>query len=277
MPFTGDGFNDMVSSLQIRDGYKVILYEHRNYGGRSVTVSGNVDWIGEDFNDIVSSLKIAPINSPDTDDMGPSEIIPVREKVESGIPPVEEGTDSQTSPPSEPSKPDIVSQVEAAILRYTNEESAKVGKSPYMLDVRLSDVVRSFSLDRLTNSYEPPDHVDREGQDPTARAITAGYQIQARIWTGGCTATWVGENMGYLSFSGYDMSPDEIGKKIVSMWMKSTGHKAAIIDDPTKTAVAVCTCNRKPSSCGFQIVGIGVARGEDADGTITYKATLDLV
>ena len=49
-----------VSSLTVSPGYAVVLYEDPNYGGRSVTFSGNVGWVG-DFNDLASSLKIIEI------------------------------------------------------------------------------------------------------------------------------------------------------------------------------------------------------------------------
>jgi hypothetical protein len=49
-----------VSSLTVSPGYAVVLYEDPDYGGSSVTFSGNVDWVG-DFNDLASSLKIIEI------------------------------------------------------------------------------------------------------------------------------------------------------------------------------------------------------------------------
>jgi hypothetical protein len=49
-----------VSSLTVSPGYAVILYEDPDYGGRSVTFSGNVEWVG-DFNDLASSFKIIEI------------------------------------------------------------------------------------------------------------------------------------------------------------------------------------------------------------------------
>jgi hypothetical protein len=57
----GDFYDWMgVSSLTVSPGYAVVLYEDPNYGGRSETFSGDVDWVGY-FNDLASSLKIIAI------------------------------------------------------------------------------------------------------------------------------------------------------------------------------------------------------------------------
>lgn len=178
--------------------------------------------------------------------------------------------DVSPDPSSGPTGTDVASLVEKAIFTYTNAERAKVGKPPYVYDAELSKVSRSYSQDRLTNNYEPSNHIDKAGRDPTARAIAAGYQIPTRTWTGGCTKAWVGENQAYMS--GYSGTPDQIGKQFVTIWMGSSGHKAAIIDDPAITGVGVCNCNGNKASCGFQKIGVGVA----VQGS-TYKATEDFV
>ncbi len=54
-------FNDQVSSIKIVGDYKVVLYEHNNYGGSSVTYSGNSSYVGNNFNDKASSAKIYKI------------------------------------------------------------------------------------------------------------------------------------------------------------------------------------------------------------------------
>ena len=58
-PWVGDDFDDIVSSLEVPDGYVVELYEHVDYGGRfKAFFPGDNPWVGDDFNDITSSLKI---------------------------------------------------------------------------------------------------------------------------------------------------------------------------------------------------------------------------
>lgn len=163
-----------------------------------------------------------------------------------------------------------VSQIEAAIFKYTNIERTKIGKIPYEYDLKLSIIARNWSKDRLDNNYYPNDHVDKVGRDPTGRAIAGGYQIPIRTWEGGCTNTWVGENQAMIS--GLRGTPEEIGYRFVVMWMGSPGHKSAIIDDPNISGLATCMCNGKPVSCGFKNIGIGVA----LKGT-TYHATQNFV
>jgi len=50
-------FNDEVSSVKIIGNYKVELFEHTNFGGASVTYTGNSTYVGN-FNDRASSAKI---------------------------------------------------------------------------------------------------------------------------------------------------------------------------------------------------------------------------
>ncbi len=52
-------WNDKASSVKIKAGYKVELFEHVNFGGRSVTLTGDTaNLVNLGFNDLASSLKI---------------------------------------------------------------------------------------------------------------------------------------------------------------------------------------------------------------------------
>lgn len=53
--------NDKLSSLKVPEGYTVILYEHGNFTGRTVTCTQNVSFLKNapyNFNDITSSIEI---------------------------------------------------------------------------------------------------------------------------------------------------------------------------------------------------------------------------
>jgi len=51
--------NDAISSLKVSSGYQVILYEHDNFGGTSVTTSTDLNClVNQNFNDLTSSLRI---------------------------------------------------------------------------------------------------------------------------------------------------------------------------------------------------------------------------
>ncbi|PSL24546.1 glycoside hydrolase family 76 protein [Chitinophaga ginsengisoli] len=51
--------NDAISSLKVSSGYQVILYEHDNFAGTSVTTSTDLNClVSQNFNDLTSSLRI---------------------------------------------------------------------------------------------------------------------------------------------------------------------------------------------------------------------------
>jgi hypothetical protein len=55
--------NDDASSLRVPAGYEVVLYEHDNFAGASVTVSGDTSClVGNGFNDRLSSLSIRAVH-----------------------------------------------------------------------------------------------------------------------------------------------------------------------------------------------------------------------
>lgn len=58
--YVGDNFNDRMSSLSVPPRREVQLFEHTNYGGRSVTIKypGEMDLRRHGLNDMVSSFKI---------------------------------------------------------------------------------------------------------------------------------------------------------------------------------------------------------------------------
>ena len=50
--------NDDLSSIKVPFGYKVTLYDNDNFGGESMVVTSDTNWIGTAFNDRVSSIKV---------------------------------------------------------------------------------------------------------------------------------------------------------------------------------------------------------------------------
>jgi hypothetical protein len=53
------GWNDRISSLKVASGYQVEIYEHNNYGGRKVVLSGNVGSLSSrSFSNTISSFKV---------------------------------------------------------------------------------------------------------------------------------------------------------------------------------------------------------------------------
>lgn len=50
--------NDSVSSVEIKLGYKITLYEHDNCQGNSMVLTSSTGWVGDNFNDKFSSARI---------------------------------------------------------------------------------------------------------------------------------------------------------------------------------------------------------------------------
>ena len=50
--------NDKVSSAKVAPGYRLIAYEHVNYGGRYRILEDDVFYVGKEFNDMTSSMKV---------------------------------------------------------------------------------------------------------------------------------------------------------------------------------------------------------------------------
>ncbi|WP_157603946.1 peptidase inhibitor family I36 protein [Rhizobacter sp. Root1221] len=64
----GNAWNDRISSVKVKAGYKLQLFQHIAYGGRSVTLTADsANLGGQGFNDTASSLKVvAPATPPVT-------------------------------------------------------------------------------------------------------------------------------------------------------------------------------------------------------------------
>ena len=75
--WVGGTWNDRFSSVKVRAGYKVQLFNDINYGGGSVTLTGDTPNLGTvGFNDLASSFKIttngSTLPTSDTPDFGPN-------------------------------------------------------------------------------------------------------------------------------------------------------------------------------------------------------------
>lgn len=56
--------NDTVSSLRVASGYQATLYDHHNFTGPSITVTGDDNClVGRNFNDMMSSIVVSPAAS----------------------------------------------------------------------------------------------------------------------------------------------------------------------------------------------------------------------
>ncbi len=65
--WVGTAWNDRISSVKVRSGYSVQLFDDINYGGRSVTLTADAPNLGNNssFNDLASSFRIRQSGSTD--------------------------------------------------------------------------------------------------------------------------------------------------------------------------------------------------------------------
>lgn len=59
--FTGKwaGLNDQLSSVHVDRGWKITLYEHANFTGRTKVITADTSFVGWDFNDLTSAIVVS--------------------------------------------------------------------------------------------------------------------------------------------------------------------------------------------------------------------------
>ena len=57
--------NDQLSSIKVPKGFVVTLYGDANFTGKTMTVTQDTPYVGNEFNDMTSSIKVEPISSDD--------------------------------------------------------------------------------------------------------------------------------------------------------------------------------------------------------------------
>lgn len=147
--------------------------------------------------------------------------------------------------------------VEQAILLYTNQERQQQGLPALAWDASLAAIARAHSTDMAEHAFFS--HTNPAGQDPTARAVAAGYSVRRDL--GGLRySIGIGENIskmptGNVVGHGYvSNDPESIARATVQAWMDSPGHRENILN------------------AQYARIGIGVAY----DGTY-YLGTQDFI
>ena len=127
-----------------------------------------------------------------------------------------------------------VEQIETQAHTLINEERAKAGLSPLLLDSALSDIARAHSEDMATNGYLA--HVNLQRLDPTARAAARGYsclKYYGSYYTNGIAENLYqgayGRAYGNVHGCGVVNSSEDFAACAVDAWMGSPGHRANIL------------------------------------------------
>jgi uncharacterized protein YkwD len=91
------------------------------------------------------------------------------------------GSPTPTPPPTTfPRSPSLnMADIEGDIFQKVNAARTSNGLNPLISDTNLASIARGHSQDMAANKYF--DHVDLQGQDPSARATKAGYNIRKDI------------------------------------------------------------------------------------------------
>lgn len=63
--WVGSAWNDRISSVKVRPGYQLTLFEHINHGGRSLVLTGDSATLPAGFDNLASSFRIAPVGAAD--------------------------------------------------------------------------------------------------------------------------------------------------------------------------------------------------------------------
>jgi len=134
-------------------------------------------------------------------------------------------------------KPEInITELEKEIHNLVNNERQSYGLSTLQLDSKLSDIARVHSVDMSLNGYLS--HINLKGQDPTARATSAGYSCfksYGSYYTNGIAENIFQNNL-YDSVTYVNGIPiyswnsqEELASSTVSGWMSSSGHRQNIL------------------------------------------------
>jgi len=141
-------------------------------------------------------------------------------------------------------KPVNTSDIEKAILYYTNEERKTHDVSALNWDEGLAVVAREHSQDMVESHFFAHDNL--RGEDPTARAKRHGYPTRKELGSG-WYSDGIAENIGKMptgnvvGIGHVARDADEIARAQVTSWMQSPGHMRNILDP------------------GYSRLGVGVA------------------
>src|SRR3989338_2032885 len=124
-------------------------------------------------------------------------------------------TPATTTTSVQPPTATYEAQLEQEVFAKINVQRAQNGGSALAQDNTLATLARAHSADMLAKNYFS--HTAPGGCDPGCRLRAAGYSYSA-----------YGENIYWMS--GYSVTPAAAADMVVNAWMKSTGHRANILN-----------------------------------------------
>lgn len=212
--------NDQLSSAKVPENLVMVLYEHSNFGGSSMELSGEFDYIGDDFNDKTSSIEImlaSDAPQPEEHEVQPEET-PVVEPKPTNV-------NAKTFKGCATGKENIPAENEAfekKVMEIVNAERKKVGKPAMTWDANLARAARYHAADMATEGYFAHDSFDVENGVETKVCDT--FDRISKFGKG------YAENIAAGS-----TSPEGA----MNQWMNSPGHKRNILSDNTTIGVGL--------------------------------------
>ncbi len=162
---------------------------------------------------------------------------------------------------SQSDRPEVdLAELEVLIHDLVNSERTSRGLGPLQSEEAIASIARSHSQDMATSGYF--EHVNPEGQDPTARGSSAGYDCikhYGTYYTFGLaeniSQSWLYSSLTRINGTVlYDWNTqEEIASGVVEGWMGSQGHRENILDG------------------SYDRTGIGVAVSEDGQVLVTQN------
>jgi uncharacterized protein YkwD len=110
----------------------------------------------------------------------------------------------------QPAAPAVHATDAQAVLNIVNQERAKNGLGPLVLDSRLSAVAQAYAQDMQTRNYFSREHLTPEGKD-----------LRGRLQDGAARFSAAAENIAFGQ-----QSPQEV----MQTWIDSPGHKSNIMN-----------------------------------------------
>ena len=146
-----------------------------------------------------------------------------------------------------------VPQLERRIHDLINDRRTAAGLLPLGVDERLIRIARGHSEDMATRGFF--DHINAQGEDPTARGKHAGYDCRKQI-DKSSFREGLAENLSDVprvsrietigTHTTYDWNTaDEVARLAVDGWMKSRGHRDNILGRTfTESGVGVAIASK---------------------------------
>lgn len=220
--------NDALSSIQIPEGMKVILHEDFYFEGRTLELTKDTKYVGDEFNDMTSSITIEriaqnPPYSPTTTTTPSTTTTTTTTKPNTNTTTTTTPTLNSNifvgCPTGQEDVPADNAAFEQEVLRLTNVERAKKGLPALVWDKDLARAARYHAADMFTDDYF--DHNTHDKVNGREVLICRTFERIGKFGRGGA------ENIAI------NYSPEGT----IRAWVNSNGHYRNMMGNYKKLGV----------------------------------------